>query len=141
MPELPEVETIVRDLRPLLAGRTIVSVSHCDWPRTVEPLDPHDFCHTVAGERIEDVTRRAKFILMQLGSGRLLAVHLRMTGALTYHPSAHPARAITRLIFELDGDAELHFSDTRKFGRVRLLQPDEVPGFLAAIGPEPLPDD
>jgi formamidopyrimidine-DNA glycosylase len=141
MPELPEVETIVRDLRPRLTGRTIAAVSHSDWPSTVAPLDPDHFRRTLEGETITGVTRRAKFILLHLGSGRVLAVHLRMTGALTFYPAPHPAGKTTRLIFTLDGGAELHFSDARKFGRVRLLTADEVPGFLAGLGPEPLPDD
>ncbi len=141
MPELPEVETIVRDLRPKLVGRTITGVSHCDWPNTVAPLDPAAFCATLDGETILEVTRRAKYILMQLSSDRLLAVHLRMTGALTYHPDPQPAGKATRLIFKLDNSAELHFTDARKFGKVRLLTPDEVPAFLDSLGPEPLPDD
>jgi formamidopyrimidine-DNA glycosylase len=141
MPELPEVETIVRDLRPKLVGRTITGVRHCDWPKTVAPLDPAYFCAALGGETILDVTRRAKYILLHLSSGRVLAIHLRMTGALTTHPASHPAGKATRLIFQLDNGAELHFTDARKFGKVRLLTPDEVPAFLDSLGPEPLPDD
>jgi formamidopyrimidine-DNA glycosylase len=141
MPELPEVETIVRDLRPKLVGRTITGVSHADWPNTVAPLDPAVFRATVVGETILEVTRRAKYILLQLSSDRVLAVHLRMTGALTYVPTPQPAGKTTRLIFKLDNGAELHFTDARKFGKVRLLSPDEVPAFLDSLGPEPLPDD
>src|SRR5690349_19839236 len=141
MPELPEVETIVRDLRPLVVGRTIRDVPYCDWPPTVAPLAPEIFCRTLAGEMIEEATRRAKYILLSLSSGRVLAVHLRMTGALTYYPAPHPPGKTTRLVFTLDNGAELHFSDSRKFGRVRLLAPDEVPELLAMLGPEPLPDD
>ena len=141
MPELPEVETIVRDLRPKLVGRTIVGVSHCDWPNTIAPLDAATFCATLRGETILDVTRRAKYILLQLSSDRVLAVHLRMTGALTTVPTPRPAGKATRLIFQLDNGAELHFTDARKFGKVRLLTPDELPAFLARLGPEPLPDD
>jgi formamidopyrimidine-DNA glycosylase len=141
MPELPEVETIVRDLRPKLVGRTITGVRHCDWPKTVAPLDPAYFCAALGGETVLDVTRRAKYILLHLSSGRVLAIHLRMTGALTYDPVPHPAGKATRLIFTLDDDGELHFTDARKFGKVRLLTPDEVPAFLDSLGPEPLPDD
>jgi formamidopyrimidine-DNA glycosylase len=141
MQELPEVETIVRDLRPKLAGRTIVGVSHCDWPNTIAPLDAATFSATLRGETILDVARRAKYILLQLSSDRVLAVHLRMTGALTTLPTPQPAGKATRLIFQLDNGAELHFTDARKFGKVRLLTPDELPAFLARLGPEPLPDD
>jgi formamidopyrimidine-DNA glycosylase len=141
MPELPEVETIVRDLRPLLVGRRIETVSHCDWPNTIAPLEPAHFCRTLEGETFADVTRRAKFILLHLGSGRVLAVHLRMTGALTFHAAPQPPGKATRLVFKLDGGAELQFGDARKFGKVRLLAGDEVPAFLDSLGPEPLPDD
>ncbi len=131
----------MRDLRPKLVGRTITGVSYCDWPKTIAPLETAYFCATVGGETILEVTRRAKYILMQLSSERVLAVHLRMTGALTYHPAPQPAGKATRLIFKLDNGAELHFTDARKFGKVRLLSPDELPAFLDSMGPEPLPDD
>src|SRR5689334_14191152 len=99
MPELPEVETIVRGLRPVLEGRTITGVSHCDWPPTLAGYDPEAFCATLAGETIGEVSRRAKYILLTLSSGRVLAVHLRMTGGLVYYPRpASPGKA-TRLVF------------------------------------------
>ena len=141
MPELPEVETIVVGLRPLLQGQTISGVSHCDWPPTLAGYDPRAFCATLAGEEIVDVGRRAKYILLTLGSGRMLTVHLRMTGGLVYREAPAPPAKATRLIFDLAGGGQLHFTDARKFGRVRLLAPPEVPEFLDALGPEPLPDD
>ena len=141
MPELPEVETIVRDLRPLLVGRTIVAVTHADWPNTIAPLAPDAFAAAVSGEQITDVTRRAKYILLHLASGRVLSVHLRMTGALTFRATPQPPGRATRLIFTLTGPAELHFTDARKFGKVRLLEPGERIAFETALGPEPLPDD
>jgi formamidopyrimidine-DNA glycosylase len=140
MPELPEVETIVRGLRPVLEGRTITGVSHCDWPPTLAGADPAAFCATLAGETIAEVSRRAKYILLALSSGRMLAVHLRMTGGLVYHPRPLPPGKTTRLVFDLDDGGQLHFTDQRKFGRVRLLTPPDVPAFLDALGPEPLPD-
>src|SRR5215218_4088770 len=139
MPELPEVETIVRGLQPVLTGRTIRGVSHCDWPPTLAGYDPDAFCATLAGETIDEVSRRAKYILLGLGSGRVLAVHLRMTGGLVYHARPQAPGKTTRLVFDLDDGGQLHFTDLRKFGRVQLLAPPEVPEFLAALGPEPLP--
>ena len=141
MPELPEVETIVLGLRPLLTGQTVVQVSHCDWPRTLAGADPAAFCVAVAGARIAGVWRRAKYILIDLESGHVLAVHLRMTGGLVYQAAPVPPGPATRLVFDLADGGQLHFTDTRKFGRVQLLPPAEVPGFLADLGPEPLPDD
>jgi len=141
MPELPEVETIVRGLQPLLAGQTIAGMAHCDWPPTLAGYDPAAFGATLAGEPIAGVRRRAKYILVLLGSGRALAIHLRMTGGLTYQPQAQPPGKSTRLILDLAGGSQLHFTDTRKFGRVRLLAPDALGAFLESLGPEPLLDD
>ncbi|HUS17792.1 MAG TPA: bifunctional DNA-formamidopyrimidine glycosylase/DNA-(apurinic or apyrimidinic site) lyase [Chloroflexia bacterium] len=140
MPELPEVETIVVGLRPLLAGRHIVTVSHCDWPPTLAGYAPDAFCADLTGDSIRDVDRRAKYILLVLESDRVLAIHLRMTGGLVYHPAPVPPDKATRLIFDLEDGGQLHFTDARKFGRVRLLAPPEVGDFLGLLGPEPLPD-
>jgi formamidopyrimidine-DNA glycosylase len=140
MPELPEVETIVAGLRPLLTGETITTVSYCDWPATLGGDEPAAFCAALAGAQVTGVTRRAKYILVGLTGDRLLAVHLRMTGGLVFHTAPAPPAKSTRLIFDLASGAQLHFTDTRKFGRVRLLDADAGTAFLSSLGPEPLPD-
>ena len=134
MPELPEVETIVRRLRPLLVGRTFTTVS-VKWERTVQtPLDA--FHETLPGLRILSVGRRGKWVWMALSNGTSLLVHLRMTGDLqvvSEYAATHPH---DRVIMGLDSDQQLKFKDQRKFGRIHLLEKPET--VLAALGPEPL---
>ena len=93
------------------------------------------------GRRILSVDRRGKYLLIGFDRDLWLAIHRKMSGNLLLEPEGAPRALHTHLAVQLDDRTELRFVDTRKFGRVRLLQPDEVPGFLAAIGPEPLPDD
>src|SRR5438309_2993738 len=96
MPELPEVETIVADLRPHLAGRTIV---HCElrFPSIVRHPEPEAFIDAITGQQIEAVGRRGKFILIALGEGRLLVVHLGMSGQLRLVDPSTEDRKSTRL--------------------------------------------
>ncbi|HVA38008.1 MAG TPA: bifunctional DNA-formamidopyrimidine glycosylase/DNA-(apurinic or apyrimidinic site) lyase [Candidatus Dormibacteraeota bacterium] len=133
MPELPEVETIVRGLHGAVTGRRIAEV-RVEIPSVVHSDLPGDFAALLRGESIEGVTRRAKFIVMRLGSGRSLVTHLRMTGRLIVEDEpAEDAYARVRLRFEEGG--WLRFSDVRRFGRMRLA----VDGAWAeGLGCEPL---
>jgi formamidopyrimidine-DNA glycosylase len=143
MPELPEVETVVQDLRPHLEGRTITNVRVL-WARTIaEPLEaPERFRAAIRGSRIMRLGRRGKFILLYLGDGRssqpLLTclIHLRMSGRLLLEPSGPPRHL--RLVYELSDGGRLYFYDQRKFGRIWLVQDPEV--VLGDLGPEPLRD-
>ncbi len=138
MPELPEVETVVRGLGPQLAGRTL-SDAQVLWGRTVEPMLPDDFVARLDGQQIESLGRRAKYIVLNLTHDVLL-VHLRMTGRLYIAGpgTVHDADRWLRVTAKLDDGEELRFSDSRKFGRLRLVADiDEVTGKL---GPEPLSD-
>lgn len=134
MPELPEVETIVRELGPRLRGRRIVSVEVLQ-PR-ITRHSPVDIAAVLPGRRIRDVRRHGKFIVIELSEG-CLTIHLGMTGQLLFggHPGPH-----TRAIFVLD-DAVLLYDDQRMFGaiefgsqRVERLGPDA----LTALSPEAL---
>ena len=137
MPELPEVETITRDLRPLLVGRTIVDVA-VGWEGCVDRPTVGSFCDQVVGRRIEDVGRRGKFLTFTLSGGRTLLVHLRMTGSLLVREASEPWETHARLSLRLDNGKEMRFVNVRKFGRVYLVRdPDEV---LGDLGPEPLDD-
>jgi formamidopyrimidine-DNA glycosylase len=137
MPELPEVETIASDLRPLLVGRTIEGVT-MGWEGCVDRPVVGSFCEQVVGRRIEDVGRRGKFLVFGLSGGRTLLVHLRMTGSLVFREQGEPWEVHARLGLQLDGGEELRFIDVRKFGRLYLVEnPGEVVGDL---GPEPLDD-
>ncbi len=133
MPELPEVETIVRQLRPELEGRTVES-ARVTWARTVARPSAKAFCREVAGLRIERVWRRAKYFVFDFDDGRHLVGHLRMSGRL--YVGALEDRAHLRASFALDDGRHLAFVDVRKFGRLALV--DDVEAFLPDIGPEPL---
>jgi formamidopyrimidine-DNA glycosylase len=139
MPELPEVETIVRQLRPLVVGRTLTRV-RLDWAGVVQRPSPARFRAELAGRRIVAARRRAKYFVFDLDDGRALVGHLRMTGRLAVEPAAAaPLRPEwVRASFELDDGSRLVFADVRKFGRLALV-PD-LDAFLPAIGPEPLSD-
>lgn len=136
MPELPEVETVVRGLRTPLMGRSFVSMRPV-WERTVQTPNPAEFAARIAGQTVQDVTRRAKFIVLVL-SEDLLLVHLRMTGRLyvTQAEAQHDADRWLRVVFGLDDGGELRFSDVRKFGRVSLT--DRIEAITGPLGPEPL---
>jgi formamidopyrimidine-DNA glycosylase len=146
MPELPEVETVVRGLRVYLMGRTITKVT-VRWPGSIGAPDPDSFVQQLTGRTVADVGRRGKWIVIELDDGQILLVHLRMTGQLVLKTSdcgEGERCAYTRVVFHLDEDPEtscqqLRFSDMRKFGRLILTpDPDDV---LGELGPEPLADD
>ena len=137
MPELPEVEHIVRGLRPLLVGRTVVRATVL-WPRTVACPDADQLPSQIAGRRVRSGGRRGTYIVLGLDAGCLL-IHLKMSGRLRWTSRDEPAGPHTRLVLELDDGHRLRFDDPRKFGRVYLVQdPDQV---TAALGPEPLADE
>ena len=135
MPELPEVETIVRRLRPVLTGRRIERV-HVSWPRTIATPSAAGFARRLRGQEVESLGRRAKYLLFNLTSGDTLVTHLRMTGDYAFAEAGAPADPYTRVRFALDDGQELRYSDVRKFGRIALTH--DVDEFLAHIGPEPL---
>lgn len=141
MPELPEVETIARRLRPTLLGST---VTHAEvlWARTLAVPSPRAFKRSIAGRQIISVGRRAKFLMLDL-SGFSLLIHLRMTGDLFLRPESDPPAPHDRMRLSLltpDGSpARLVFNDARKFGRVWFT--DRPESVLGSLGPEPLSDE
>lgn len=126
MPELPEVETVARDLRGLVIGCTITGV-RCDWPRTIRTGDVEGFTAGVLGHCIVGVGRRAKLLLIELEGSLVVGIHLKMTGQLFVVPASAGADRHVHLAFELDDGRELRFRDMRKFGRVGLYPRDAVP--------------
>jgi formamidopyrimidine-DNA glycosylase len=135
MPELPEVETYVRELEPELTGRTITA-ARVFWPRTIaEPLS-EEFPARIAGLGFDSFDRRGKYMLLGMSDGSTLIVHLRMTGKLLILPSDTEPNKHTHVVIELDNGQTLHYNDPRKFGRIWLV-PDRTT-VLAKLGPEPL---
>ena len=130
MPELPEVETVVRSLAPL-AGRRIVSAEFRGL-RVLRGGNPDRLAGLLAGRRIAGIRRYGKFIVMALESGGHLVIHLGMTGRLLLGgtPGKH-----THAIFTLDGGVLL-YDDSRQFGSIEWS--DEFPARVARLGPEPL---
>ena len=149
MPELPEVETVARDLRPRLVGATIVG-ARTNWVRTLRSQDPIAFAEGVTGRRILAVGRRAKLLVLELSDDAALTIHLKMTGQLFVVPASTREDPYVRLVLELEDGREVHFRDIRKFGKVGLYGRDRMTGDLveevggasvfAGIGPEPLDD-
>ena len=139
MPELPEVETVRRALAPVLEGRRLERV-RIDDVRLTMPLAPAAVARRLTGERVEQVDRRGKYLLLRFESGRVLLVHLRMTGSLRHAPGGNLAPdAYRRAVARLDDGSAIAFRDVRRFGTWLLLEPVEVEPYLAVrLGPEPL---
>ncbi len=136
MPELPEVETVVRGLVDAgLAGCRIVD-TRIGWARTLVGLSPEDFRSRIVGRRVRAIRRRAKYIVMQLDPSDYLLIHLRMTGSLTVRGAGEVSDPYERVALVLGDGRELRFRDTRKFGRWYLVPDAEL--LLRRMGPEPL---
>jgi formamidopyrimidine-DNA glycosylase len=137
MPELPEVETIRRQLAPHLAGRTILRAEILD-PRWTRPDPPGSVQSELTGTLVHSVERSGKYLVWELDGDRYLLMHLRMTGALLFDPVGEPLH--TRVRFELDGAHRLIYVDPRRFGTGHLLHgPVARDDYLAErLGFEPL---
>jgi formamidopyrimidine-DNA glycosylase len=146
MPELPEVETVRRDLASLVVGKKIGGVGVGDR-RVVQGFGPRgeprrnvrvsDFVRRVVGRTVRDVLRRGKYLIFDLGPDLALLAHLRMTGRMVFGPEDAGARAV----FRFEGTAEvLNFSDTRRFGEVWLAEDWRKDPSIASLGPDPLND-
>ena len=154
MPELPEVETVVRGLNRLILKKKIMQVKH-DWPKSFPNLekDVNDF---MIGAEISKVQRRGKAIIIKLNNGWALVTHLRMTGQMVYRGeenwgAGHPnddflndlPNKSTRVEIDFEDQTKLFFNDQRKFGYMKLLPEPEIEelSFFQKLGPEPLEDN
>jgi formamidopyrimidine-DNA glycosylase len=158
VPELPEVETVRRQLEPEVAGRTIESAEILD-ERWTRPDLPSKVEERLAGRRIEAVERRGKYLVVRLDDASALVMHLRMTGNLLVRPAgaegfadtmaprlgmprlyeSHPEARHLRARIALDDGSELWFTDARRFGHGTVLAADEIDGYFASrLGIEPL---
>jgi formamidopyrimidine-DNA glycosylase len=138
MPELPEVENVRRSLQRLVAGRRVVRVE-VRLARIVRSPAPEAFARAIAGETIERVDRRGKYLLLRLGA-RTLVSHLRMEGRFGLHDVHEPELLHTHVVFDLDGEQQLRYRDVRQFGTMDLLSTDVADAWpqLHDLGPEPI---
>ena len=138
MPELPEVETVRRGMEPLLAGRRIERLvqNRADIRRAL----PQEFAASLEGRRFLSLTRRAKYLLATLDSGKVLVIHLGMTGRFFVAAHAREPNIHDHVTFALDNGAQVIFNDARRFGHMDLLDADGIEGdpLFRDLGPEPL---
>jgi formamidopyrimidine-DNA glycosylase len=138
VPELPEVESVRRQLAPRLEGRRLERVVITDARLTL-PLDPGAVARRLEGERVASVERRGKYLIVRFASGRALLIHLRMTGSLRHAPAGTlPDDPYRRAVARLDDGSDVAYRDVRRFGTWLLLEPGELDGYLEPrVGPEP----
>jgi formamidopyrimidine-DNA glycosylase len=138
MPELPEVESVRRQLEPALVGRSFARVS-IDDPRLVRPYEPAEVAAELTGERVAAVERRGKYVVVRFESGRVLLIHLRMTGSLRHSEGSLAEDPHRRAVIRLDNGSDVSYRDVRRFGTWLLLEPGELEPYLQArLGDEPL---
>jgi formamidopyrimidine-DNA glycosylase len=142
VPELPEVETIVADLRPHLVGRTIER-AELTFPTIVRHPEPEQFVDGIKGMRIESVGRRGKYIVIGLSGHVALVVHLGMTGQLRLVDPVTPVEKHTHAVLFLDDGKQLRYRDPRRFGRLLLGTEDDLVASrkMPRLGPEPIAED
>jgi formamidopyrimidine-DNA glycosylase len=141
VPELPEVETVRTTLEPALVGRQFERVEIAD-PRVTRPVDPDEIARELQGEVVDAVERRGKYLVFRFRSGRVLLIHLRMTGSLRHTRDGtledDPYR---RAVVSLDDGSDITYRDVRRFGTWLLLEPEEEAQYLLRrLGEEPLGD-
>jgi formamidopyrimidine-DNA glycosylase len=139
VPELPEVESVRRQLEPVLLGRRFDEVEIFD-SRLVRPYEPAEVAAELEGERVAALDRRGKYLVVRFESGRVLLIHLRMTGSLRHAPGGalqdDPHR---RAVVRLDDGSDVAYRDVRRFGTWLLLETGEAGPYLdARVGVEPL---
>ncbi len=142
MPELPEVEHVVRALRRVVIGRRILA-SEIRLPKLVSPMSSALFNRKLKGATITGVSRRGKYILIELDNDRILAVHLRMTGKFLSLAADDALPRHAHAIFYLDNDRRLVFCDQRQFGVMKLVARTRLSKTkgIRELAPEPLGED
>jgi formamidopyrimidine-DNA glycosylase len=137
MPELPEVETVRRDLTGSVAGKLIAKTEILN-PGSLKGDTPENFIRRIKGRRFVKFGRRGKYLILYLDTGQSLVTHLKMTGVLQYQQKGDSMPKAARIIFYFSGGERLVFSDQRKFGAIELTSdPAAIPA-LKKMGPEPL---
>jgi formamidopyrimidine-DNA glycosylase len=141
MPELTEVEHVVRALRPVVTGRRILA-AELNLKRTAPELSRAAFARQLRNVVITGVGRRGKYILFELERGRLLTTHLRMTGKFVSLTTDQALPPYAHVVLYLDDERRLVFCDMRQFGRMRLIaNTQRLPKELSTLAPEPLSEE
>src|SRR5918996_1234878 len=141
MPELPEVEHVVRALRPVVVGRRILA-AELKLKRIAPDISRPAFDRELRNSRVTAVGRRGKYILFELESGRVLATHLRMTGKFVSLTADDNLPPYAQVGFYLNDERRLVFCDMRQFGRMRLISSAQhLPKELTTLAPEPLSEE
>jgi formamidopyrimidine-DNA glycosylase len=141
MPELPEVEHVVRALRSVVVGRRILA-AELNLKRIAPGISRPQFNQQLKNAVVTAVGRRGKYILFELESGALLTTHLRMTGKFVAIPTDNNLPPYAHVVFYLDNEKRLVFCDMRQFGRMQLIKnPRRLPRELLTLAPEPLSED
>lgn len=137
MPELPEVETIKNTLKQFVIDKQIKNVT-VYWPRIIKLPDAEQFKWLTAGQTIQDITRKGKFLLFHLDDYILIS-HLRMEGKYSVDHREEPVKKHTHIIFSLNDEKELRYNDVRKFGTMHLVNKGEElqQKPLMQLGPDP----
>ncbi|MDP2720989.1 MAG: bifunctional DNA-formamidopyrimidine glycosylase/DNA-(apurinic or apyrimidinic site) lyase [bacterium] len=138
MPELPEVETIRRDLNKELKDRKIVKLKYYDWAKMLKP-SPEAVQKAIEGKKIRGFGRRAKLLLMHLDDhDTTIALHLKLSGQLILRKPTDPPDRFAHIILELDNGKELRFNDLRKFGFMKVIHNKaDLAKLLSEFGSEP----
>lgn len=140
MPELPEVETIRRDLTPLLVGRRLTGVRiHAGSERLAVTHSPREIEAALTGRRVEEIGRHGKYLLIRLDDGRTWVVHLRMTGSLVHVAADAEPHRFERARIDLDDGTALQFNDLRKFGTWHLVEEEHEA--MPQSGPDALSEE
>ena len=142
MPELPEVETIKNVIEPQIKGLIIENIA-VNRPEIIAYPTADEFCNAVTGQVISPISRRGKFLIINLTNNNKIILHLRMTGCLLVTPPNYPMEKHTHIIFHLSNGMELRFSDTRRFGRFWLIQSGEEDTYsgINKLGLEPFDEN
>ncbi len=159
MPELPEVETIKRDLNKSIKGKKILEILYCDTKNLIKEPSFKEFEREIKNKEIKEIKRRAKNLLFYLSSDKVLLIHLKLTGHLLLVDSKYkiknskwtgdnlpeelkdPRNQFIHLSFLLSDGNQLALSDLRKFAAIRLIDKESLANYLSEYGPEPLEKD
>ncbi len=132
MPELPEVETIKRDLQKVILGKKITGV-RVHNPAVIRQPSAAEFIRSLEGATIKSILRRAKLLIFELSNGKFLTIHLKMTGQLVFPGGGKKSR----VVFHFSGGSAMDFNDQRLFGELRLVSDWKKLKFVQGLGPEP----